>query len=276
MLRVASSCETKNDQALGALLLHSRVLLIAAHPDDETIGAGVLLSRLQASRIVHVTDGSPLDLADASAAGFCTRKTYAEARAAEARCALAMAGVHEHQLENLGFTDQRAAFCLAELAFKLLKLLHRHAPDVVLTHAYEGGHPDHDSTAFACRMAIELFRAEGFHAPPDLCEFAGYNGRDGVLRPYEFLSNSAAPEYRLNLNSSERCLKTQMLGRFESQSRTLQPFLSPSAEVFRKAPHCDFTRPPHAGKLFYENFDWGVDGLAWRALAAAALHELGR
>lgn len=274
MLRAARSCDAKNAEALIAGLLIFRVLLIAAHPDDETIGAGVLLSHLKAPHVVHVSDGSPLNLSDALAAGFSTREGYAAARKAEALRALATAGVREHQIESFGFIDQGVCFCLLDLTHKILDLLRRIVPDVVLTHAYEGGHPDHDSAAFASRMAIELLCAESYHPPPQLYEFAGYNGRGGRLRTYEFLHQPAAPEYRLHLNSSERSLKTQMFGAFASQARTLQPFLPPTVEVFRKAPHYDFTRPPHPGKLFYENFDWGVDGRAWCALASAASHEL--
>jgi len=46
-------------------------------------------------------------------------------------------------------------------------------------------------------------------------------------------------------------------------------------ERFRAAPVYDFTQAPHPGKLFYENFDWGMTGERWRDLAAEALNELG-
>jgi hypothetical protein len=44
-------------------------------------------------------------------------------------------------------------------------------------------------------------------------------------------------------------------------------------ERFRVAPPYRFTRPPH-GALLYEQFDWGMDGARWRALAGAALRDL--
>ena len=46
------------------------------------------------------------------------------------------------------------------------------------------------------------------------------------------------------------------------------------AERFRPAPNYDFTRPPHAGQLFYEKFNWGMTGEQWRALAGRALQRL--
>ena len=36
-----------------------------------------------------------------------------------------------------------------------------------------------------------------------------------------------------------------------------------------------FNRPPHAGPLHYERFDWGINGEQWRALADRAARELG-
>ena len=41
-------------------------------------------------------------------------------------------------------------------------------PDVVLTHAYEGGHSDHDATAFAVHLAAGVMRREGGKAPLSL------------------------------------------------------------------------------------------------------------
>src|ERR1700751_369792 len=67
-----------------------RTLLIAAPPDDETIGAAIRISRTPGIRIVHVTEGSPDNPADAIAAGFSTREAYAAARHQETLRALAL------------------------------------------------------------------------------------------------------------------------------------------------------------------------------------------
>jgi LmbE family N-acetylglucosaminyl deacetylase len=37
---------------------HPRIVLVAAHPEDETIGAGALMSRNNNVKILHVTDGA--------------------------------------------------------------------------------------------------------------------------------------------------------------------------------------------------------------------------
>jgi len=58
-----------------------------------------------------------------------------------------------------------------------------------------------------------------------------------------------------------------MLQEFKSQQKSLAPFMLPETEAFRDAPSYDFRRPPHPGRLFYEYFDWGIDGVRWRELA---------
>lgn len=253
----------------------ARTLLIAAHPDDETIGAGAIIPHLAALRIVHVTDGSPLNMADALAAGFSTREAYAAAREKEAKQALVLAGVPEDAISNLHFTDQQVVFHIQELTERIVELVEVYKPKSLLTHAYEGGHPDHDSVAFACHLAREIHRGRNPDAGFEVVEFAGYRLGDGAIRAYEFLPRENHSIYEHTLTLEERGLKIQMLRTFRTQSKTLTPFLSPRSEMFRKAPNYDFGQAPHAGRLFYERFDWGVDGERWRKLAAQARARLG-
>jgi N-acetylglucosamine malate deacetylase 2 len=244
-------------------------LLIAAHPDDETIGAGALLKRRPKIRVIHVTDGSPLNPADAIAAGFTTREEYAEARRKETVQALAQSGVREDAITTLHFTDQQLAFHLKELSEGVLALVRQFQPEIVLTHPYEGGHPDHDSVAFACHVARRLSGEASFC----LCEFTEYHAGDGGMEIYAFPPGEHQPPYTYRLKAGERELKIAMIKSFKTQERTLRRFMRPEAERFRVAPQYDFTRPPHEGKLWYENFKWGTDGATWRKMASQTLSD---
>jgi LmbE family N-acetylglucosaminyl deacetylase len=254
--------------------MSSQILLVVAHPDDETIGAGALLSRQNSAEIVYVTEGAPKRMTDALAAGFSTQDAYASARIAEAKNALRLAGIPPASIRNMRYTDQQVAFRLKDLAQDLLHILEQHAPETMLTHAYEGGHPDHDSVAFACHLALKLYCAGGNRPAPQFLEFAAYHGEGGRMKTYEFLPWDGVAEQRHQLTPAEQSLKTQMLHAFSTQTRTLRPFLPPLVEVYRRAPAYDFTRAPHSGKLFYEQFDWGIDGASWRNLAREARNDL--
>ena len=250
-----------------------RTLLIAAHPDDETVGAGILISQTPGIRIVHVTEGSPPDPADALAAGY-SREGYAASRRQEAAQALAFAAVPRDAITNLYFTDQRVSFDLEHLTIRILTLLEKFRPQIVLTHAYEGGHPDHDSIAFACHSAKRLYEFDYPEGAFDLIEFTSYHAESGGIKTYAFLPYKDQEETRHYLSPTERALKLRMLQEFKTQQKTLAPFMLPEVEIFRPAPQYDFHRAPHSGRLFYEYFDWGIDGVTWRDLARDAERSL--
>jgi N-acetylglucosamine malate deacetylase 2 len=87
----------------------------------------------------------------------------------------------------------------------------------------------------------------------------------------EFLPVPGLAETRLDLSAKERALKERMIRCFVTQEETLRAFLPPRAEAFRPAPAYDFTRPPHAGRLQYETWGFGMTGERWRD-AARSLH----
>ena len=144
---------------------------VVAHPDDEVVGFGLRLAALQNLTLAHATDGAPEDMGDARRAGFATREAYAHARAGELDACLAALGAAPRRLA-LGVQDQTAVFHLAEMVAALQEPLAGAA--LVLTHAYEGGHPDHDACAFAVQLACERLAAEGRPAPVRLA-FAEYH-----------------------------------------------------------------------------------------------------
>jgi N-acetylglucosamine malate deacetylase 2 len=250
-------------------------MLVAAHPDDETVGAGSRLPRLAQAHFVCVTDGAPRTGEDASRHGF-TPAQYAQARRRELEAVLARCGIGAGRLLSLDCPDQQASLMLAASSERLAGLFADHGTQAVLTQSYEGGHPDHDATAFIVHAAAALLRARGRPAPA-IVEMASYHrGPDGV-RTCGFLpppAGSESPPVMVSLTPQEEQLKADLIACFTTQRETLRGWPL-QAEGFRPAPRYDFTGPPHAGKLHYEHYPWGMSGERFRSLAQEAMQQLG-
>lgn len=251
-----------------------RSLIISAHPDDEVTGAGAYITKLKNTElyILEVTDGAPRDMEDAKREGFSSWIAYARARKEELWCALIKAGIRSPGIIWLDYPDKEALLNLPAISKKIMNCLRELRPDVIFTLPYEGGHPDHDATAFAVHAALKLLPAN--YPRPWLIEYASYSaGGNGGIR-FDF---RPVPNYHpvlVPLRLEETALKEQMIRCFKTQRSVLQIFPL-DIERFRPAPSYDFTCAPHKGKLYYENFNWGATGEDWRALARKALRELG-
>jgi len=242
--------------------LRHRIALVVAHPDDETIAAGASLHLMPGLLLVHVTDGAPVRLADFHRNGFATPAAYGDAREAELQAALGVAGVQPHRA-RLRVPDQDAMLHLAGIAAELGRLFDAHAIQAVLTHAYEGGHPDHDATALATHLAA---RAHGI----PVIEFPAYHAGPGSeMEVQRFLPAATAPETLVRLSPGETDRKRAMLDCFHTQAGVLHLFAA-SMERFRPAPAYDFTAPPHPGLLNYERWGWEMTAARWCELARQA------
>lgn len=267
-------CRLGADATSSRVLEAPRLLFILAHPDDEVLAVGGRMEWLTQSRFVTVTDGVPLDGADARAHGFASLSDYGAARRAELHSAMHLAGLDPACAAALRLSsgeevsDQRAAFSLVEIALALEREITAFRPEALLTQPYEGGHPDHDACAFAVWAAA---RRVGFAGP--VLEAAFYHaGSEGIETGVFLPGSDAGCEARLTKEQAEK--KRLRLACFSSQAETLRLF-AVLAERFRLAPRYDFAQRPMEGELYYERFPWGLNGHRFCELTWDARRELG-
>lgn len=248
-------------------------VILAAHPDDETVGAAWLLQHVPVCTVLHLTDGAPLDRSLCATDALRTRQAYARIRRMEALRAMDVVRIPQDRVRCLGAVDQEATFALPELVLCLVHALEELRPGLLAVHAYEGGHPDHDSAAFVAHAACALLRRRGSKVPL-VVEMTSYHAAGGRLTIGQFVPGSGPPEVVVRLSNKERARKSEMIACFGSQTPVLANF-GVDVERFRLSPRYDFARPPHPGRLHYERLEWILTGEDWRLFASVALRELG-
>src|SRR5690348_9930709 len=254
MSRLSSAELLQSMQAGESPSPQPRALLLAAHPDDETIGASAMLGRLVDCWVTYLTDGAPQDPQFRSPHISGSREMYALVRAEEAASALAIVGIPSSRISFLNAADQEAIFEVQRLIRDFTDHVQRVQPNVIITHPYEGGHPDHDAAALVARLAVSTLQRCGAQFP-EVLEFTSYHASGGQRSSGDFLPPNieqydAPGGVRLTLSPEERSRKARMLGCYLSQWHVLSEFpLEP--ERLRTAPAYDFTKSPHAGPLWY-------------------------
>lgn len=230
-----------------------KTLVLIAHPDDEAVGCGVLLQRMKEAVVVFGTDGSPHDPYFWGKYG--SREAYAELRRQEARASLGLAGVRHIEFLQSGdgyFTDQELFRRLGAAVENLSARVRHYRPQALLTLAYEGGHPDHDSCSFLVSLLARSFSLPAWEMPlyfrrtdgSTLCQqFRSLNGTETALEPA----------------LHEQKTKHKMLAAYASQGEVLKQF-SAATEWFRPQAAYDYSRPPHSGVLNYEAWGWPIKG----------------
>jgi LmbE family N-acetylglucosaminyl deacetylase len=242
-------------------------LLVLAHPDDECVTYGALLQRMADPIVRFMTDGAPRDPYFWGRYG--SREAYAALRQREARRALAGIGVQRVEFVSDGHNSQPSDGAASDILVdqelfrnlpaawrELADAVERLRPQALLTLAYEGGHPDHDSCNLLVSLAARKFGLPAWEAP--IYNRACETDADR-LEPQRFASkNGTETDVRPTALEVEK--KRAMWSEYASQGDFLQ-FFSPEKEYVRPLPAYDYSVPPHPGQLNYERWQWSMTGM---------------
>ena len=237
-----------------------RVLVVVAHRDDETIGFGGHLACIKPA-VCHLTNSLEPNSPFGDAAEAVRAREWSRVRV--------LAQLPADQMFACEYPDGCLCFHTRDAIEKVSAAIERTRADTVLTHTYEGGHPDHDAAAFICAQACRDLRR-----PINLIEYPSYHlssaGNSSDRWVFGSFLPSSEKRCTVLLSPRARQAKRTFLEQYRSQLEFLRRFTTVERlECFRAAPDHDFSRPPHSGPLLYETFGNGLTAQAWRA----AVHE---
>lgn len=153
---------------MDSLSARTRLLVVAPHPDDETLATGILIQRvLAAGGSVHVlllTDGdnNPWPqrwLERRLWIGRSARSRWGRRRRGEFDAALAELGVPSGSVTALEWPDQGLTRLIADASAACIAVLdeviRRQQPTLVAMPALDDRHPDHGAAHVLMRLALE-------------------------------------------------------------------------------------------------------------------------
>jgi LmbE family N-acetylglucosaminyl deacetylase len=138
----------------GSGLFAGRTLMVLApHPDDETLGCGAVIARARAAgdpvTVVVATDGR-----HSSRSTVLDPERLARLRRDELDLACARLGVAASDIHQLDFEDGSLSGRVPELADELSVMLALYRPDVILVPCVQDHHPDHQALHLALLRAM--------------------------------------------------------------------------------------------------------------------------
>lgn len=213
----------------------ARTVLLVAHPDDESIGAGLLLQRLRHAYIVFCANGPswwPPDWLN-----YGLPHTRAQLRKQEAHHAIGITGKN-HSIQFLGYPDGWLVTHLNDAYRSLDHLLRAWQPQHLVTHVFEGGHEDHDACSFLACQLSKTFNFQVWEMP-----LYYRDSSTGAVIRQAFTADDPDDEIITPISGSELEVKRAMLSAHESQREIIARF-DPTIEKFRRQPLHDYSRGP--------------------------------
>ncbi len=152
----------------------SRLLLVAAHPDDESLACAVALQRAvragAAIRVIYVTDGDnnpwPQRLIEWRwRMKAADRSRWGRIRRAEALAALRVLGVDPAAVLCLGLPDQKlTALLTSDCRFvlkRLASMINQWRPTHLIFPSHFDRHPDHSAVAVMVQLILPELLSNG-------------------------------------------------------------------------------------------------------------------
>lgn len=218
------------------------ILILIPHPDDEVVGAFAALGRARAAgaRVLgaQLTDGVPRHLWP-----WQRRDVRVATRRTEARSVAAGMGLELVSAQDVPSRELRLH--LRDTLRRLGQLIDEQRVDTLWAPAYEGGHQDHD---VSCWLAAQLRERVA------VWEFSEYHFAGARVHSQDFIS-PRGDERLLTLDAREQRAKRAALAAYASERGNLG-HVGVEREVFRPLRDYDWSRPPHAGRTFYQRFQW--------------------
>jgi N-acetyl-1-D-myo-inositol-2-amino-2-deoxy-alpha-D-glucopyranoside deacetylase len=180
-----------------------RLLLVHAHPDDESIATGGTMARYAAEgaqvTLVTCTRGEQGEIVPDDLRHLGTGKHLADVRVEELAGAMRHLGVTDHRFlgpyEDSGMigtpeNERATAFWNADLdeaAAHLVKVIHETRPQVVVTYDENGGygHPDHIQAHRVTLLAVEAAKPGWTVSKVYHCAWGGSQRRRREAADYE-------------------------------------------------------------------------------------------
>jgi LmbE family N-acetylglucosaminyl deacetylase len=197
----------------------SRVILIAPHPDDETLRCAVILQKAvrarAAVRVLYVTDGENNPWPQRCLEwkwrlGPTDRQRWGRLRRTEALSALSALGVNSEQVRFLGWPDQGLTELLMHkcdyVLTRLAEIIDDWCPTDIFSPSNFDTHPDHNSVAAMLRWVM----AEFF---PNRPEISHWNYLVHGESPAFFARATELPQSKTEIHRKRRaifCHRTQL------------------------------------------------------------------
>lgn len=209
---ISNTSEDLAKRLASAKQILSPVTLIAAHPDDETLFAGLFMQKcLQLSLVIVFDDPVP---------------KKAKCRREELEAALHALNIKPKSIKYLNIPEGEYEK-IRELGSDISSSIVPKSP-ILISHTIQGGHPDHDQTAIFARSVVKR------NAPQRLLEFHCYCDRNNPVSTVGFCTKSESST-RVEYTRQSLDRKVKALQCFESQREIIKNF-HPALEWIRSAP----------------------------------------